>query len=428
MIRSNKIYAVDSWKEGFFSFLMVLFAWANTYKLPNVPIGLGEVLIFLFIPLCFKRKMLLPFERQEIGFVLYFFYMAIASLVLGVIFDAPMSKFFSVLRVGFYWVLVFYFGKNLFKKDVFEKCMVAFAVLLSSFIIIQWVVYLSTGFYIPGIISSLPLNRAETASELYERSLSLASWRGFIRPNGFLQEPGTCSQMLFICMMSLVCNKIMRFRKKMMLMALISFATIVTQSVTGVTLLVFAWLALMTIEKRMLILRIPLIISLFFLCLYVFFYGDMFGLSSIERIFNVVNNSDIDRSSSTRLYNGLDLFAQLPFEFKIFGTGMGLFEYASDYFVMGDALNYKNALSGILFSTGFIGLVIWLAAQITLFVMSDLFGKILVIGFFIMSLGCSIFCQPQMVWFLLLIYADIKKKKGIDNVKVTGTLSCGRFN
>ena len=85
-------------------------------------------------------------------------------------------------------------------------------------------------------------------------------------------------------------------------------------------------------------------------------------------------------------------------------------EYVFDNLGFRDASSYMNALAGIFFSTGVVGGGIWIVSLVIMFIMSGLLGKSLVVGFFIMTLGCSIYCQPQMVWFFLLIFADIKEK------------------
>ena len=91
---------------------------------------------------------------------------------------------------------------------------------------------------------------------------------------------------------------------------------------------------------------------------------------------------------------------------------IGLFEYVSVSIGFRGASVFMNSLAGIFFNTGIIGGGLWIASLVVMFVMSGLFGKSLVVGFFIMTLGSSIYCQPQMVWFFLLILADIKEQNG----------------
>jgi hypothetical protein len=398
-------------EENVFSILVVFFALFHVYKPAAISISYGEILMFVCIPLYFKRGMKFPFDRQELGFVLFFCYMVVSSMIMGIVFDAPMSKHFSIARAGFYWVLIFYFGKNLFNRVVFEKWMIIFSVALSCLILIQLVVYVLFGYYIPGLILEMTVNNGNAnAMSIYQNSLRRAAWFGFVRPHGFLAEPAQVSQFLFISITTLICNKTIVFKRKILLVVLFSAAIIAAQSTTGIVLLGLAWFLFMSIEKRLSIYRLPLVLVFVAIGLYVIFSGVGSRFSSVERVVNIATGSEIDASSAVRLNNGMNLFSELPLVFKIFGTGVGLSEYVFSNLGFQDADSYMNALAGIFFNTGIIGGGLWIVSLVIMFSMSGLLGKNLVVGFFIMTLGCSIFCQPQMVWFFLLIQAGIKEK------------------
>lgn len=398
-------------EEKLFSILVVFMALFHVYKPTSISISCGEILMFSCILFYFKRNMKFPFDKQELGFVLFFCYMAISSMIMGIVFDAPMSKYFSIARAGFYWVLIFYFGKNLFSRVIFEKWMIVFSVVLSCFILIQYVVYILTGYFIPGLIAGLSINNGgESGAALYEHSLYLASFRGFVRPHGFLAEPAHASQFLFISITTIICNKSVLFKKKILYAILFSAAILATQSTTGIVLLSLAWLLFASSEKRLSFFRFPFVLVFVAIGLFFVFGGEGSNFSSVERVVNIANGSEIDRSSNVRLNNGMNLFFDLPLVFKLFGTGAGLSEYVFNSFGFIDVSSYMNALAGIFYSTGLIGGGLWIVSLVLMFLMSGLLGKSLVVGFFIMTLGCSIYCQPQMVWFFLLILADIKEK------------------
>ena len=355
--------------------------------------------------------MKLPYEKWEIGFVFFFGYMAVSSMFLGIYFDAPLSKLFSIARAGFYWTLIFYFGKNLFNREVFFRCLCVFSVTLSVYIIVQLVAFLLTGYHIPGYVLSAPLNDGGmTGIEMYEHSLQLAGYKGFIRPSGFLIEPAHCSQYLFVCLLTIVCDKFLPLSRKVLIVILISVAMIITQSATGLFLLSFAWIVFIVLEKKFSVFRVPLLVVLGFFSLFLLFGMNHIEGSALERTVNIIDGNGIDNSSNMRLNNGMNLFEKIPFAFKVFGTGAGLFEFVSDDFHFGDVLSYMNTFSSILFSTGFVGTFLWILSLCILFLYSRMFGRCLVIGMFIMSLGSSFYCQPVMVWFLLLMMSDIKEK------------------
>ena len=165
------------------------------------------------------------------------------------------------------------------------------------------------------------------------------------------------------------------------------------------------------VEKRLSYFRIPVSI-LFILSVIVLVSGMVnVGNNAIDRIVNIIDSENIDGSSNVRLNNGLNLFMELPMIMKLFGTGMGLFDYVSSFLAFEDVNSYMNTFSIILFMSGFCGFFIWNLSLVAMFVKSNLLGKSLVVGFFLMTLGCSIFCQAQMVWIFLIILADIEQKE-----------------
>lgn len=411
MLQYAELQREISMNKKIFSFLVVFMAFAHTYGTPGASISFGELLMFIGIPLYFKSGLQVSLENYERGFVLWFVYMTIISMIMGIVYDAPMTKYFSIARAGFYWVLIFYFGKNLFNRKIFEKWMIVFSVALSVFILVQFLTYMLAGFYIPGLIYGLPIsNGSENGMATYQHSLNMAKWFGVLRPHGFLAEPAHASQFLFISIVTLICNKNLLFKKKIFLVILFSSSVVMTQSTTGIILLGLAWLLFMIVEERLSVYRLPFFMFFFIMGIYVLFGGVETSLSAIERVVNIVNGSEIDGSSNVRLNNGLEVFSDLPFVFKVFGTGAGLSEFVFNSLDFKSVSSYMNALAGIFFNTGVIGGLIWLASLVIMFVKSGLLGKSLVVGFFTMTLGCSIYCQPQMVWFFLLILADIKEK------------------
>lgn len=403
-------------QEKLFSFLVVLMAWANTYCIPGSPLQIGEMLILVFVPFYYRRGMNFSFRSYETGFVLWLAYAIFLTLAVLVYFGAPLSKLFSVARVLFYWVVIFILGKNFFNLDYFKKWMTVFAIALSIFIIFQSVVYSLFGYFIPGLILNAPVNSdGVTGLQVYEHTLRMTiGSRGYLRPNGFLSEPAASVQILFISLICVITDTQRLFSSKVKLSLLYTLAIVMTFSSTGVVLLLFSWLVFISIENRLSVFRIPLIV-VSVLGFFAFISGSPNGENgAVERLVNVVDGSEIDASSNIRLFGGLELIRTFPLQNLIFGTGIGLFEYVSHMFDFGNAENYMNTFSGIIFMSGLVGALVWNASLLIMFLRSGLLGKSLTVGFFIMTLGCSIFCQVVMVWIFLLVFADIRKKNEIN--------------
>lgn len=397
--------------EKLFTFLIAFMPLTNVYSLPGIPLGLGEILLFVFIPFYIKREMNTSIRDYEQGFMLWFAYVVFVTLALINYFDVPLNKFISTARVAFYWILIFVFGKNFFNLDYFKKMAKIFCLSLSIFIILQSFVYASIGVYIPGILLNIPLHYGDgDGMAVLERSFLLLGYRGFIRPSGFLIEPAHCSQFLFIGLMLFITDFKLEFKIKCKAILLITAAMILTYSMTGIIMLLYAWFVFLQIEKRLSLLKWPIFI-IAIMSMFMIMSGLM-GVenSSIDRLLNIFTGEYVDMSSNTRLYNGFEQFQKLPLIFQFFGTGIGLFNYVSNMLEFVDSQTYMNTFSGNLFKSGFVGAIIWNFSLLLFFLKSNLLGKTLTFAFFIMSLGCSLFCQPQMVWFFLLIMADIRNK------------------
>ena len=405
-------------KEGkLFTFLIVFMALGNVYQLPGIPqLGVGEILLIAFIPFYYRKDICLLPNKESLGFVIFFLYLFFVSLFVLNLFDGPLSKLISVARVAFYWIIIFFFGQSLFSISFFKKCVFVFALLLSSFIILQFFTYAVTGYYISGLIPNAPLNQGGVHGlDAIQHYLNMAGYMGFIRPSGFLLEPAHCVQFLFICSLLFISEKNITEKMRIICLSLILLAMLIAQSSTGIVLTLFSVGYLAFINKnfkiRFVVVSIISIYTLFFLL-----NGFSLDNWAFDRLLNILSGTDIDNSSYSRLNNGFNLFLQFPFVYKIFGTGMGMFDLIAFSFGFENSLNYMNCFSFVLFASGVLGTIIWLLSLARFFSLSSSVGKTISLGFFVMSLGCSIFCQPQMVWFFLLILADIREK----NAKYSG--------
>lgn len=410
------MYSIKTSKAGkasIFTFLIVFMVWANVYKLPNIPLGIGEIMMVIFFPLYFRFDIDFSLKNYERGFIIWFFYSFLVSLVLFNYWEVPLSKFFSIARVFFYWILIFFLGKNLFSFEIFKKWLVVFSIALSLFILVQSVVYFSTGIYVPGYILSAPLNDGGVYGwEMYEMSLRNAGWKGFLRPSGFLCEPAHCAEVLFLSILVVMFDENRKILKKIFLMLLFTLAVFMTKSVEGVLLFVYAWLFFVIREKKFFVFRLFLVFFLFLgvlVSLNSSFLSNDFGL--FDRIANIMNGSNsIDNSSRVRLYGGFSLFFDLPFVFQLFGCGIGIFDFVVEKMGLGVESNFINSCSVILISSGWIGLLIWIFSLLYLYKKSDIMGKSLVVGFVLMLLGSGSLFHPITVWIFLLILTSIREK------------------
>lgn len=399
-----------------FTFLIVLMGLANVYVIPGTPLGIGELLFVLFAPFFVNKNISCSLQNGETGFIIWFIYTFFVTLFVLVYVGAPISKFFSILRVAFYWGLMFVLGKSLFDYDFFKRGLFVFTFLLSSLIVVQFFVFTITGFYIPGYLLNATLNDGGvTGYTMYQGALLYGSILGFVRPSGFLCEPAHCAQFLIVPFAIVMTDPKLYLKKKVLLMLLISAIILITASSTGVAMLLFLWILYIVTEKKLSFIRVPLIV---FLSLFlVSFVGNGGGteFKAVDRLLNLFNGQELDNSSNVRLNKGFEMYSFLPFSMKLFGSGIGLFDYLSTYFNFENSLNCQNAFAGTFFMSGIIGAIIFYFSMGVLFVKAGLLGKTLVCGYFVLSLGTGIFCCTQMVWIFLVILADIREKNEISS-------------
>ena len=403
--------AQNDFERKVFTFLVVFMMLGNVYRFPGFSqLGLGEVLFLFFIPLYCRKNLDVSVNRFFLGFFIYLGYLALVSLFMLNNFNAPMDKLFSLARVAFYWILIFCFGKNLFRFDYFKKFLSFFTIALSCFILVQTITFALTNYYIPGFIPGLPLNQsAADTFETIQHTLESAYYLGFIRPSGFLLEPSHCVQALFVGLALFMNDEFLDEKKKIIFILIVSFAILATMSTTGIVVLIFSCFFYFFDEKKSIGTKLLIVLAL--LCCLLLMMSGSINIDNwaVDRFLNIVNKSEIDASSEMRLNNGVLIMENFPFLWKLFGTGMGMFDYVVMDLGLSNAVNYMNTLSFILFSAGYVGMFLWVVSLFIFLLYSNRLGKCLTIGFFILTTGCSIFCQPVMVWIFLVVMSNMRK-------------------
>ena len=224
----------------FFTFCMVSMIVLNTYTIG--PIAIGEILMFGVFLLFVSKVKIGDSNSAECAFYLYVGYSFITTVLNVVVFDLDyQSPTLRMLRDAFYLVLIFVFAKRFFDYQYAIRLMNILAVILSTYILIQFFAYLFFGVYIPGVMPGLNVGGRSFDDIKYNMTVT-ASILGYIRPNGFLAEPSNCGHFLALVLFinlhhdngSIQIPRIILF----------VFAILCTTSANGIVLMCLAFLIL----------------------------------------------------------------------------------------------------------------------------------------------------------------------------------------
>lgn len=402
-------------KERIFTFLVVFMMFGNTYLVPFLPVGFGEVLLFVFMPFYLKSCLNFMSDAAEKLFYIHFIYVAVVSCFFINLFDASLSEPINrMLRNGYYYFFIFVLGKNLCNRFFFEKYVIFFCVFLAAFVILQYAYHTLTGGVLPGVLFNMRMgNGVESGYRIYQSSLATIDFWGQYRPNGFLCEPAHVAQSLFIGTMIALHSNSIFIKKKKLLALFFSVAVLMTQSTTGLFALCFVWGAFLFFQKKMFFLKLILVILAFSILIVQNNSNDEFN--ALSRAKNSMSQSSADASAHDRIYKGFDDFFKLPIPLQFCGTGWGLYKSVvknSKEFDATDRNEYMSSFTSVLFASGYCGFIIFTIAFGILFYNSNRLGRIAVVGYWILSMGCSIYVSPVFVWIMMIVLLNNKNAKG----------------
>ena len=228
--------------------------------------------------------------------------------------------------------------------------------------IIQFLVYITTHYYLP--VDILPFRMSRDVS--VELLISDAS-KSIMRARSLFSEPGYFAKFLIPgVMLSLYGWN--EGKISITTLVLYSVAIILSGSVQGVILLIIVYLIVVFTKKTINIKRILYLVGLTIVFIVIVLSGNRMGLNNIpiQRVLNLLNGSSMDRSTQIRVFRGFAVWNELPVEHKLFGVGLGnianyLVQYNVftnyDYYYRTEAtLDYMNGISSILCSSGLSGL------------------------------------------------------------------------
>lgn len=365
-----------------------------------------------------KTKMLVQFYGLCLILTLFSFLLQQHEFI-----AIPTFEVFSRwLRYFAYVVFIIISGDKL-DVNYALKIYLFMCVCVSIYIIMQTLAYYVYNIALP--IKILPLSFSRE-SDMYVLFSSFDKY--YYRAYGPFAEPGYAAKFLLPGLAISLYDSLVS-HKKIALVMLISAGIILTTSLQGVILVFFSYLYfvyyLMSHKKKFRILIKPGKIFVIILSVSVLasvFYSLGIFDSPIERISSISavsqGGSLAYSSIGMRVYRGFALFSELSILYKIIGVGMGnlgnfviendvytKFDY---FFTTIDQIEYVNAISGLLLSSGIIGAFYFIKYFCSLYRNTENPYTLIFLQFTLLLFGGGGFFSMTTVLYLSLVYIGYK--------------------
>lgn len=405
-----------------FSFLVIIMMLGNVYLFPFFKsLDMGEVLVMTFIPYFLIKTDRLTISKEYSLIYLFIIYSLLTTMAMCALLDGDIgTPLVRMIRDFFYYFVIFFLGTHFFDMKSFKKILVYFCVILSTFIILQVLVYTISGYLIPGLLMNAPLNDGGyTGAQLYSNYIRYASIAGYLKPNGFLCEPAHCAQCLFVAILVLLFDEKCE-RNDIKIAFFISIGMALTMSTSAMLYLMFAWGIWCIKEGKKNFIKILAI--LFFvsvLGIVAIKNGQLDNVSVvIQRFTKTISGEVVTNSSELRMMKGFSTFLALPLLQQVFGIGFGNYSAAISSIISNVEINmleseYMNTVAYILVSSGVIGFILIILFFVYVYRCSYGMSRIMIIALLIMSLGSSVYSSPIWIWAMLLIlYSGREVQRG----------------
>ncbi len=419
---------VNTRKSNVLAIMIALFMATDIYFLPvsSFALSVGEVsliIVLVWITVSYDRVRV----YQNPFLWLFAAYSVLSSLIVSALYEVNLSSVLSrIIRDSFYWILIYMYGYSFVDLDDLKKWVRKICIALSIFILIQEIVFFTTGYLVPGFLLNARVTPSETGITIYQHLYILAQRNGYLKAPGFLSESAHCAQMLMIGAIALFDFEEGLSRKKLLTIALFSLASIMSFSASSVIYIVFVWGIIIFFlikagkTKYAATALSVLLMGAFVFVLFILQTGSDLN-SVLGRLTSASSVDSADRSSYLRLYKGFEYYANLPFNLQIFGIGFGNYSQMKGLYqgVMSEYMEgeYMNTISYILVSSGIIGFTLFASFIWQMFVSTSRKGKLMIGMLLLMIISASPYSSPNWVWMILFIILEssngAQKKYGL---------------
>lgn len=420
----NIVYKSEPRKiSKLYTIVVLLMPVTTIYASPLASISIGEVIVLFMMLIClFDMICTDSFYLVKSPMFSYLLYALLATILCGSWLMIKSSSYAMtdslerLLRDGFYFSIILLFSPQYFDFEYGKRVLEKISFLLGIYVFTQFLVYLVTRIYIPGVIPwvKTTISGGFTGAELSSKYVINASIDGFVRAPGFFSEPAVVAQFLSV---SLLLSLFPEMGKSEYKKAMFYSATmLLTFSVNAYVALFVCW-GLWAIYNnrgnRDQILRIILFMVLVAVGLVLLMQNDKTA-SVINRLVELKNGGRTEGSSVIRVIRGMAFYFKMPFAFQIFGIGFGnfiqfksIFDVTTIYEV---ADEYMNTNAYVLVSSGIIGFVLYLTGLFRCTKNRIIVSSMIAIIIFVFGISSSIYSSSVYVIMLTFLTTAPRKE------------------
>lgn len=429
-MNSNRLAKEVNSLSRIFTISVLLMPMIVMYATPIPTISVGELwlalLMFVMVPdMILKHRKLRPN-----CFYWYLLYAFFSTLIVSVIFLCtafydPLDMGQRVLRDTFYFSIIVVFGSGYFNYKYALKVIKRIAIILSIYMLVQYITYYLSGVQLPNIIPFLKTNISGglVGEELLEKIGRSASYDGYLRVSGFFSEPAVCAHFLSVALLLELfpaVGKIKDFKTSF----LYTIALVLTFSVNAYIAIIVCWgiWVLFNGQNRK---RSGLITTIFVFSVItagiVFIASNDITKRVFERLFLLGDTSITEGSSVIRVLRGMSFYFEMPVYFQIFGCGFGNFIQFRDIYgittIYETADEYMNTNAYILVSSGIIGFILFVSTLYSIAKKRITVSKMILLIAIMFGFSSSIYSSAQFVIMLSFILYAPKKEEILNEAK-----------
>lgn len=377
---SNAYYAVKTKKtyglyEKIFTVLLGLFIILNAYSvnIGGLSLGFADVFLLFIIPVGIIKI----FLRKKLVLEKSTFFFLVVIFIHFIFFPPHADGFIDTVHFMIILFILAFFCPVFFDTNVGVKCVIYVSFISSIYLILQFILLHTIGFYLPGHL------------EMLEPAIAVT---GNIRPFAFFTEPAEFG--IYNCIglaTILYCENVNR-RKKNILCIIISIGILLAQTTTGAGLMLIVWMVWVFDHKK----QAGKYVLLFFAVgIPALMYLDMkFGIiqSIYQHSLAGIMSGDYASGLVGRVGNiesALSYYDGAAYIEKLFGTGMFPLQSKDVSFLPSvGRINLYYGISGYLIififliwnlvHTGKYGRCLMLTTIVSLFFMESIFGVALI--------------------------------------------------
>ena len=321
-----------------FSIIIILIPFLWQYSSFINGLTLGDLLLVLsVIPVTLLNSG--NFKINKIGStILVFWFAIILTTSLNLILQGFIS--FDIItrftRFTFYLFIVAFYMKY-FKYKKALTIYMKLAILISIYLVIQYISFYLLKIQLPNKILSIPYYTGDQTTDIIFNSSTV-----FYRPAGIFKEPGYLVFFIFPALIISLFNLKKLTIANFIQIVLFVFVMIFSSSTQGLILVFFILMYRLIYIKKGKTNNIYQFFGLVVIGLIIFLVLSS-NIELIQYSFNKIFSSDIRPGSSTalRIYRGFAIYKELPLINKLFGVGhgnLGNFVISNSIYTQYDAL------------------------------------------------------------------------------------------